>query len=162
MSPDLTKKLFEKYPKIFADRDKDPTQTLICFGIECSDGWYNIIDVLCNHIQNHIDSRQDSINWAVKFNEKIETAKANNWEGWNEHHSKDIRVVPEPIEQLVAVQVKEKFGTLRFYTNGSDEYIDGLISMAEGMSGVTCEVCGNPGTTGGPGWIRTLCETHKA
>jgi proline racemase len=32
--------------------------------------------------------------------------------------------------------------------------------MAEAMSAVTCEVCGNPGKLVGGGWVRTLCETH--
>ncbi len=65
------------------------------------------------------------------------------------------------IPQVVAEQVKEKFGTLRFYYRGGDDYIDGLVSMAESMTGVTCEECGAPGTTGGQGWIKTLCETHR-
>ena len=66
-----------------------------------------------------------------------------------------------PVPQVVAEQVKEKFGTLRFYYRGGDDYISGLVSMAESMTGVTCEECGNPGTTGGQGWITTLCETHR-
>ena len=68
--------------------------------------------------------------------------------------------MPE-IPQVVADQVKEKFGTLRFYYHGGDEEISGMVRMAEAMSSVTCDVCGNPGTTKGPGWIRTLCETHR-
>jgi hypothetical protein len=58
-------------------------------------------------------------------------------------------------------QVKEKFGTLRFYYTGGDDEISGMVRMAESMSGVTCEECGNPGTTGGQGWLVTLCETHR-
>ncbi len=65
------------------------------------------------------------------------------------------------ISQVVAEQVKEKFGTLRFYYHGGDDYISGLVSMAEAMSGVTCEECGAPGQTGGQGWISTRCETHR-
>lgn len=59
------------------------------------------------------------------------------------------------------VQVKEKFGTLRFYTNGHDDTIDKLISFAEAMTTSTCEVCGNIGKTRNGGWIRTLCDTHN-
>jgi len=50
---------------------------------------------------------------------------------------------------------------LRFYYRGGDEVIDGMVRMAESMSGVTCEECGAPGVTGGQGWIKTLCETHR-
>lgn len=128
MRDELDKKLCEKYPKIFADRYKPMTETAMCWGIECGDGWYNIIDQLCANIQSHID--------------------------WEE--SRGIA-----IPQVVAEQVKEKFGTLRFYVRGGDEYIDALIAMAESMSGVTCEACGKPGTTGGSGWISTMCEDHR-
>jgi hypothetical protein len=59
-------------------------------------------------------------------------------------------------------QVKEKFGTLRFYYTGGDDYISGMVRMAESMSGVTCEECGAPGEQNDGGWIRTLCEEHGA
>lgn len=65
------------------------------------------------------------------------------------------------IAQVVAVQVKEKFGTLRFYYAGGDDYISGLVSMAESWSAVACEECGAPGTQNDGGWIKTLCETHR-
>ena len=65
------------------------------------------------------------------------------------------------IPQVVAVQVKEKFGTLRFYYDGGDDYISGLVSMAESWSAVACEECGAPGTQNSRGWIKTLCETHR-
>jgi hypothetical protein len=65
------------------------------------------------------------------------------------------------IAQVVAVQVKEKFGTLRFYYEGGDDYISGLVSMAESWSAVACEECGAPGTQNDGGWIKTLCETHR-
>jgi len=65
------------------------------------------------------------------------------------------------IPQVVVDQVKEKFGSLRFYYTGGDDYISGLVSMAESMSGVTCEVCGKPGKQNDSGWIKTRCEEHK-
>jgi hypothetical protein len=66
------------------------------------------------------------------------------------------------VKQVVAMQVKEKFGSLRFYYEGGDEYCSGVAAMAEHMSGKVCEECGAPGTTGGKGWITTLCPTHRA
>jgi len=63
---------------------------------------------------------------------------------------------------VVIEQIKEKFGSLRFYYQGGDEKIAGLVSMAEAMSRVTCEVCGNAGKARGGGWIRVLCDTHEA
>lgn len=64
------------------------------------------------------------------------------------------------VPQVVALQVKEKFGTLRFYYEGGDDYIRGLTSMAEAMSEVTCEECGKPGKLRHGGWIATLCDEH--
>jgi hypothetical protein len=66
------------------------------------------------------------------------------------------------VPQVVAQQVKEKFGGLRFYVQGGDDYTQGIIAMAEHMSGKVCEDCGAPGETGGQGWITTLCPTHRA
>jgi len=68
----------------------------------------------------------------------------------------------EKCPQVVAAQVKEKFGGLRFYVDGGDDYTHGIISMAEQMSQMLCEECGAPGESGGTGWISTLCPTHRA
>ena len=55
-------------------------------------------------------------------------------------------------------QVKEKWGILRIYHSGGDEFCMGVIAMAEAVSSVTCERCGKPGKSAGGGWISTLCE----
>lgn len=57
-----------------------------------------------------------------------------------------------------ATQVKEKYGTLRFYYSGGDEETDSLIKEAEEKSAVTCESCGKPGSLTGKGWVTTLCQ----
>jgi hypothetical protein len=56
-------------------------------------------------------------------------------------------------------QVKEKFGTLRFYCDGP-ESIESFIDQAEDESGRICEICGRPGQLSGKGWLRTLCSDH--
>ena len=61
----------------------------------------------------------------------------------------------------IAAQVKQKFGSLRFYIDGGDEIIYNYISFAEYLSGYICEQCGtteNVGSTQWPAWILTLCE----
>lgn len=62
-----------------------------------------------------------------------------------------------------AVQVKEKFGGLCFYIYGGDEYIEGLISMAESMSYRLCSECGNASIKNDThrGWVYTLCSSCK-
>jgi hypothetical protein len=65
------------------------------------------------------------------------------------------------VPQVTVAQIKEKFGGLRFYYDGGDEYIDGLVSMAESWASHACETCGSPGRTYSSGWVRTLCEKHE-
>jgi hypothetical protein len=47
MRAELDKKLYEKYPAIFRQKDLPPQQTSMCWGIACDDGWYKILDTLC-------------------------------------------------------------------------------------------------------------------
>ncbi len=63
-------------------------------------------------------------------------------------------------EHIRVTQIKEKFGTLRFYTNWSNDELDKLIQEAEDLSGETCETCGEPGTLNTQGWRFTACPTH--
>ena len=42
------------------------------------------------------------------------------------------------VSQVVAAQVKEKYGSLRFYFRGGDEYIRGLVDMVSYLSNSTC------------------------
>jgi len=78
-----------------------------------------------------------------------------------QHHIDCRNKNSEVVAQVTLDQVKEKFGTLSFYYSGGDDTIDGMVRMAESMSGVTCEECGNPGTQNEGGWITTLCEAHR-
>lgn len=70
----------------------------------------------------------------------------------------------------VTGQVKEKFGTLRFYyAHGRSEtaehykyakYARGVVMMAEYLSGSICEECGAPGSLYGGGWYSARCDRH--
>ena len=62
--------------------------------------------------------------------------------------------------QVVVEQIKEKFGTLRFYYQGGDEFVHGAVWLAESMSGMLCEECGAVGKRTSGGWVRTLCDFH--
>lgn len=53
MNPHLEKILHEKYPALFADKDKPPTESLMCFGCECDDGWFDIIESMCRTLSNY-------------------------------------------------------------------------------------------------------------
>ena len=64
------------------------------------------------------------------------------------------------VPQVIVTQIKEKFGGLRFYYDGGDDVVDGMVRMAEAWASQACEECGTPGTSRHGGWIKTLCDTH--
>ena len=182
MRPELDEKLCKDYPKIFANRNGDMTTTAMCWGFECGDGWYHIIDVLCANIQHHVDQKRKDRAKSLRFNRALKRALAGDTRPIQMHFTfgnktepdewaiefsnkaivrAEFEKVPPHMPYITASQVKEKFGGLSFYTNGYTDVIGGMISMAESMSYRTCEVCGNPGRPNNRGWISTLCDTHR-
>lgn len=69
----------------------------------------------------------------------------------------------EDRQSLGAVQIKEKFGGLRFYTGTITEQTEIWIREAEDESFRTCDRCGDPGKCRRIGqWlIATRCEAHS-
>lgn len=62
------------------------------------------------------------------------------------------------------VQVKEKFGGLRIYTEGrTSKAFETLLTTLETESMKTCEMCGEPGSRRGgeTGYIMTLCPKDQ-
>ena len=55
-------------------------------------------------------------------------------------------------------QVKEKFGTLRFYIGQSTEEMLDRIDRASAETAITCEECGSPGKMRSGGWIVVRCD----
>ena len=61
-------------------------------------------------------------------------------------------------EDVIVVQVKEKFGELRFYVSSAPaEYLDLINKMTE-VSLMVCEVCGSLGKWRDTSWNKTLCD----
>jgi hypothetical protein len=142
--------LIQKYPLIFQVREGHELEPFCMFGVECGDGWIPLLDTLCYQIQSYIDYR-------VEFNKRIiERNKEADPEG-----QIDQQMVFEYIPQVTVTQVKEKYSTLRFYYDGGDETIDGMVRMAEAMSAITCEACGNLGKFRGKYWFYTACDEHS-
>ena len=63
--------------------------------------------------------------------------------------------------QIVATQVKEKFGWLRYLVHEASAAQRKAIAAAERMSASTCEVCGEPGQLITDGNYRTRCARHR-
>jgi hypothetical protein len=128
MRTELDELLCTRYPEMMVNRNLAMTETCMCWGFECGDGWFNILDQLMGSIQHYINGKNRRITL---------------------------------VTQVTLDQVKEKFGTLRFYYTGGDDVVHGMVRVAEGMSAVTCETCGAPGIRGGDGWIKTSCSLHR-
>ncbi len=94
------------------------------------EGWLPIIDKLCACIQHYID--------------------------YHVSYTKDGQYKPA---QVRCSQMKEKFGGLRFYTEGHDEVVEGMIKMAEHLCNYTCQDCGSEEDLGmTTGWLSVLCR----
>lgn len=63
------------------------------------------------------------------------------------------------VHEVMAIEVKEKFGTLRFYVRGADAHIRALLDTAAAQS---AEICERDGTSGRlrvrQGHYQTLCD----
>jgi hypothetical protein len=90
-------------------------------------------------------------------------------------HQHDVNGYP----QIIAEQIKEKFGTLRFYYTAIDntvghpypkykeerlvDTLHGAISFAEVMSESICEECGKPGVLRNDNyWVTVRCDACYA
>lgn len=167
MSPELEQKLIEKYPVLFQDINKSPKETCMCWGIEAGSGWYDIIDNLCGYLTNLQESRA----FYLGFKQEVIDSNDKSFDA--------CLKCPD----IVFVQIKEKYGTLRVYWSFKeienyeelkaklakpeqlDEYIDRYSNMIENaidfceyLSSKTCEVTGKPGKLYSKGWCVTLCK----
>lgn len=174
MSPDLQQKLFDKYPKIFQDRVLGPSRSCMAFGIDVGDGWYSIMDVLCESV---------TYTYSTSVGIEEEDAKRFGIEPNLDFAGKNpLFFLPVEAPQFVATQVKEKFGGLRVYhrlefdpkvtellkqtgkypnleeaVKRYSAYMDGIVHCAESLSHRTCEVTGGPGEMHiRSGWFKVL------
>jgi hypothetical protein len=130
----FAKRMEEKHPKMFSGQYG---------GFAVGTGWWPIIEALCSNIQSHSD-------WVNNTRDNLLIANPYN------------HTIPEECPPVVVEQIKEKFGGLRFYYQGGDEQIHGMVRMAEAWADIACEECGGIGTRRSGGWIRTLCDKHEA
>lgn len=154
MTLELQNKLFKRYPKIFRQKDLSMKETCMCWGIECDDGWYTLLDCLCFELQKLTDNGESTYKYypfGRFFSELFKNTKLRG------------RWIKKSLPQIEVVQVKEKYGTLRFYNRGYCEQSEALIGYAETLSAETCEVCGatrDVSLTEGS-WLKTLCKVCK-
>lgn len=143
MTDDKFQQLVQNHPHLF-EKAGD-----IEFSI--GDGWFTILDNLCGLISYELESAHRLLKYHLENPDKStpeDVAKA----------EKSVAELQEALPTLT--QVKEKFGSLRFYYDGGNLKIENYVTFAECMSSHTCEVCGSPGKTRSEGWIKVLCDKH--
>lgn len=160
MNDELTKYLVEKYPKILKQSDVNKDHCYGLFGIECSDGWFLHLDRMFNSIQSMIDfSESNYENLQRHYNKLPWYKKLMSLYKRSRYHY--FRNNQTPIPQVTALQIKEKFGTLRFYYTGGDERITPIVDFYESYTQYICEDCGSTVDVGSTsGWIRNVCQKH--
>ena len=142
MRQELQDKLYEKYPNLFSNKDKSIQESCMAWGIECNDGWYDLLSSVCWKIFQHEKNITD----------RVRIRNENN----KENNQSDIEYQPVKFDQI-----KEKFGGIRIYYTGGDDYVQGVVSLADEMSYKICEACGNSGKPNKGGWITTLCDNCR-
>jgi hypothetical protein len=142
MKIELQNQLFEKYPDLFSNRTKTRMESCMSWGCEIGNGWYDLLSSVCWRIFQHEKNISERIAVRNKYGTPSDQA--------------DLDYFPVKFDQI-----KEKFGGLRIYYSGGDDYVEGVTSMAEEYSYKVCEVCGNAGKPNKGGWITTLCDNCR-
>lgn len=65
------RELCAKYPKLFSQRDMPMDKTAMCWGFQCGDGWYTLIDKLAEFIQWNVDENKH----LQRFQPEVTTVK---------------------------------------------------------------------------------------
>lgn len=162
MTPELDEKLCKDFPLLYKDRRSPMNRTAMCWGFDTGDGWYKLIydlsaklepliaalpddDCECGHNESEHKGWMGEVRCKGVWEWDSEVVKCSCAE-WSDNRPR-------------ASQVKEKFGTLRFYMTCETDEMDKLIQEAEHLSAVTCEECGEPGELRGTSWLTTLCDS---
>lgn len=167
---EFEKHMAEKYPRYFGEDKRYG-------GFAIGEGWYQIIDSLMSNIDHYTKHRRNmrardlkklraknkGMEAMIVFMVGKKGREPSDWdiERAEEAMENDINITPK-LNWIEVQQIKEKFGGLRFYYDGGDDEISGMVSMAESWANHTCEDCGNKGERRSGGWIRTLCDVHEA
>lgn len=121
----------KKYPLIFMDRNKDMSQTCMCWGFDIGPGWREMLDKTCENI-NFIMEQSHIIIIADQVKSKFAGLRFY------------YHVVNDP-------HYKE-------FNPKWNDIFDLIINEAESRSYHTCEDCGDWGQIRKTGWDYTLCD----
>lgn len=165
----FAKNMAEKFPRYFGEGKRYG-------GFSIGAGWYPIIESLVSQIDHHTKHKRNmrardlrkqrakdkGMEAMIAFMVGKKGREPSDWdiERAEEAMENDIDITPK-LNWIEIQQIKEKFGGLRFYYDGGDDEISGMVRMAESWAANSCETCGNKGERRSGGWVRTLCDHHE-
>jgi len=133
MNTDLQNKLYEKYPDFFKNKDLGVQKSCMARGIECDDGWFDLIETVCSVIKNFINNNQDITFEFDQIKEKFG----------------GLRI-------YYSTNILEK-------ARYNKDYIHGVISLAESISYRICEQTGDKGgLCKKENWVKTLSPARMS
>jgi len=142
MTPEKEKTLLERHPRFLKQRSLPATKSCLGRGIECDDGWFDLLD----NCLTKIDAAYVRIPDVYKTEYFVTAAQIKEKFGGLRlylDYSYDVNLPDPPALLDILNAIKE----------------------AEQVSFETCETCGAPGSLRGKGWLRTACdscdEKHK-
>lgn len=156
--------LTTKYAPLYQDRSAPMNRTAMCWGFSVGDGWFDIINTLSRRLcSKWVEARAEYQMTSDRLGQLLYDGEPSkhNYLVTQEHVDQARAAMEAEAKQVPVVsQVKEKFGTLRFYTHGATDEQYAYINFAECMSVCTCEVCGARGRRRGYSWVTTRCQEH--
>lgn len=163
---DLIDKLCRSIDWHVKNGGKNETTNKISFGV------YRFIwnRLKISEILNYIEKEIDPVDWMLQKSwlssdvDKIRKASPKRTAFLKSFQRFKWRIMPKakfkkiPVRPVTIGQIKQKMD-LRFYYDGGDETIRGMVIFAESLSTSICEETGANGyPCVGRGWRRTLCE----
>lgn len=151
MDHSLINSLHTRFPIIFRNK----------IHIWCDNGWYDLIYELSQNLETiALDQRQPKAQ--PLFKKKVFGLLAKIDPEFKYLPNKLVNwCVPETDSRLIVVQIKEKFGGLRYTVRNTNNEVRKLIHDAKEKSFTICEICGNKGEVYNiRGWLTTLCDSH--
>ena len=141
MNEENTKILVESFPELYGTN----------FHFECDDGWFRIVYGLSSAIDfgRKLFAKNNIVMLGISKDAIDDTVLNNIMDA--EFQNYDYRIF----------QIKEKYGSLRCYTNNNvDPITTDIITQYERISGTICETCGsdNARTKTSKWRIKSLCE----
>ena len=159
MKKDSQEELFEKYPKLFRQKDLDMSQTCMCWGINTGEGWWRLLDKICSWVNFHTIENKH-LYPQIEFTQVKE--KFGTLSLYFNTISKDEKI-------SIWKRIKKAYECLRYGYSRNDNMRDyfsgklaGAIEFAESLSDEICEQCGKEGKLQSINeWWVTLCDQCK-